>query len=160
MKTEVRICSHQALTGIGVRSFLHKRKVKTIVLYKSTGATCGQFQWSLNRISLSGCVSCHTPQSIRDKVKELFNAGKRLIDWNFAIKDGVVELSVDDEVLYSLKLNKKCAEAYGDVNSFSFTGMSCKSMFVWVPVEMELSSICGGSDQCGLDDDTDGIILD
>ncbi|XP_063693303.1 low-density lipoprotein receptor-like [Bolinopsis microptera] len=135
-------------TGIGVRSLVHKRKVKTIFLYKSDGATCGQFQWSLNRISLSGCISCHTPQRIRDKIKELGNGA---IDWNFAINDGVVELSVEGEILYTSKLTRQCAKAYGDVKSFSFTGMNCKSMFVWVIDGMDLSSVCGGADKCGAD---------
>ena len=131
--------------GIAVRSFLHKRKVKTIVLYKSDGDSVGQFQWSLNRISMTGCCSCRTPKRIRQKVKEL---PVGTVGWSFAINDGVVELSVEGEILYTLKLTRKCAEVYGEVKSFSFTGMSCKSSFAYASEEMELATICGGADKC------------
>ena len=131
--------------GIAVRSFLHKRKVKTIVLYKSDGVSVGQFQWSLNRISMSGCVSCQTPKRIKEKVKRL-PAGT--VGWSFAINDGLVELSVEGEILYTSKLTKKCAKVYGEVKSFSFTGMSCKSSFAYASEEMELATICGGADKC------------
>ncbi|XP_063692971.1 uncharacterized protein LOC134824898 [Bolinopsis microptera] len=131
--------------GIGVRSFLHKRKVKTIVMYKNDGDSIGQFQWSLNRISMSGCVSCHTPQRIRYKVKGL---PVGTVGWRFAINDGVVELSVEGEILFTSKLTRQCAEVYGDVKSFSFTGMSCKGSFAYASEEMKLATICGGADKC------------
>ncbi|XP_063692973.1 uncharacterized protein LOC134824899 isoform X2 [Bolinopsis microptera] len=131
--------------GIGVRSFLHNRKVKTIVMYNSDGDSIGQFEWSLKRISMSGCFRCQTPEGIRDKVKGL---PVGTVGWSFAINDGVVELSVEGEILFTSKLTRQCAEVYGDVKSFSFTGMSCKGSFAYASEEMKLATICGGADKC------------
>jgi len=131
--------------GIGVRSFLHNRKVKTIVMYNSDGDSIGQFEWSLKRISMSGCFRCQTPEGIRDKVKGL---PVGTVGWSFAINDGVVELSVEGEILFTSKLTRQCAEVYGDVKSFSFTGMSCKGSFAYASEEMKLATTCGGADKC------------
>jgi hypothetical protein len=118
--------------GIQVTSHLGRRRLNSIVLYGEDGSNIGKFQWSLRGIWLSGCIQCQTPAKLRRA-----RAAEGQTTWSFSIKDGVVRIIVDEEVLYEHVLVGECKERYSKAMRFAFYDMTCENTFLYRRVEME-----------------------
>jgi len=118
--------------GIQVTSHLGRKRLNSIVLYGEDGSNIGKFQWSLRGIWLSGCIQCQTPAELRRA-----RAAEGQTTWSFSIKDGVVRMTVDEEVLYEHVLVGECKERYSKAVRFAFSDMTCENTFLYRRVEME-----------------------
>ena len=117
--------------GITVTSALKRKTLNTIVLYDEEGEQIGKFQMSLRGIWLSGCVQCRAPVALRQARDEEGRA-----TWSFSLKDGVVKITVGEEVLYKQELVGECKEKYSRAVRFAFDDMSCENTFLYRRSEM------------------------
>lgn len=112
--------------GIQVTSKLNRRDLNSVVLYDKDGDEIGKFQWNMKGIRLTGCISCQTPARFR---KARAESGPTT--WDFSIKDGIVKISINSEVLYSNELQGECKERFSKVAKFAFYDMTCESTWTF-----------------------------
>ena len=105
--------------GITVRSQLRWK----IMLFDEDGNSIGTFQWNLKSIFLTGCIRCRSSPALR-KIKR----GSEAL-WNFSLKDGVLRIKMEGEVLFERELKGKCTERYATATRFSFYDMTCENAF-------------------------------
>ena len=133
--------------GITVTSTLNRKTLNTIVLYNEEGEQIGKFQMSLRGIWLSGCVQCRAPVALRQARDEEGRA-----TWSFSLKDGVVRITVGEDVLYEQELMGECKEKYSRAVRFAFDDMSCENTFLYRRGEMvageKITPDCSG--RCSL----------
>ncbi|KAL5258555.1 hypothetical protein ACHWQZ_G009140 [Mnemiopsis leidyi] len=117
--------------GITVTSTLTRKTLNNIVLYNEEGDQIGKFQMSLRGIWLTGCVQCRAPVALRQARDE-----EGRLTWSFSLKDGVVRITVGEEVLYEQELVGECKEKYSRAVRFAFDDMSCENTFLYRRSEM------------------------
>ena len=119
--------------GIAVRSLVKRKKYNSIVLYDEGGDAIGKFQWSKRGIFLTGCIACVTPRALKGKcIKDVQTL------WVVSITNGVLQIKIDDVVLYEHELKGECRERYSKAKRFAFYGIPDEnSSFSFVPEEME-----------------------
>ena len=129
--------------GIEVRSHIQWKKFNTIVLFDEDGRRLGNFEWSLSRLFLTGCVGCRTPRALRKASSAQYSS------WAIVMNDGFFRIKMEGEILFERKLSRKCAEVYGRASRFAFSDMSCENTFSFIPNEMEIGEkikrSCAGS---------------
>jgi len=118
--------------GITVTSKLNRRKLNSIVLYDDAGKEIGKFRWSLRGIWLTGCIQCMTPAQLRRA-----KAAEGPTTWSFSIKNGVVRIKINEEILYEQPLIGECKERYSKATRFAFYDMTCDNTFTYRRSEME-----------------------
>jgi len=123
MQCAVEYDLNNAVQGIKVQSLL-KNKLSSIVLYDEDGKAIGNFQLNKRKILLTGCVGCRTPPAMRAAVSSDMKTS-----WELSLKDSVLEIKIDGEVLFSQALKAECAEIYGKIKFFAFYEMDCDSKF-------------------------------
>ena len=130
--------------GIIVSSMVKRKQFNSIVLYDDDGNVLGSFQWSLNRIFLTGCISCLAPRAVRQAAK----SSDGQITWALTLKGGVVRIKIEGEVVYRYELKGPCAHKFSKVKRFAFSDMTCESSFKLLD-EMEpgasVTPDCAGS---------------
>ena len=111
-----------SLMGVQVTSKLKRKKYNTLVLYDEAGLEIGKFHWSRMRVFLTGgCIQCATPASVRRL--------RGVTTWNFSLKEGVIRIHVEGEVVFERQLKDKCATRYGGAKRFAFYNMGCENSF-------------------------------
>jgi len=119
--------------GITVTSKLKWRQYNNIVFYDEASKAIGKLRWSLRGIFLTGCMACQTPMAVR---RARTKGG--LTQWKFSVKNGLVEIAIKGNVVFSQKMAGECAEKYSKVASFAFNEMGCENTFTYHKNEMEL----------------------
>ena len=130
--------------GIMVTSQVRRRRLNSIMLFDEDGNAIGNFQWSLMRIFLTGCISCTTPPALKQAVK----ASEGQTTWVVSMRKGVLMIRIGGEVVYRKKLRGECGTRYSKVERFSFYDMTCENTFRLTD-EMEagdrVNSTCSGA---------------
>ena len=123
--------------GISVRSKLlwGSKRLNSIALYDEKGSILGHFQWGLSGIYLTGCMSCQTPPNLRRA-----RAPIGLTSWVFSLKNLVLQIKINEEVLFERELRGECAEHYSAVRRFAFDGMNCENRFL-LQSDMEVGAM-------------------
>ena len=130
-------------TGIVVTSQVKWRTHNTIVFYDEDGQIISKLEWSRQHIVLTGCATCKTPQALKDATSK-----EEPTTWGFSLKEGLLKVIVDGEVLYERQLPEECANIYLNIKRFAFSDMTCENTFTYQAHEMELGEMmtpdCGG----------------
>ncbi|KAL5250921.1 hypothetical protein ACHWQZ_G016605 [Mnemiopsis leidyi] len=123
--------------GISVRSTLHwgKKKLNSIVFYDEKGRILGRFQLGLSGIYLTGCIRCQTPSKLRRA-----RAPIGLTSWVLSLRNLVLQIKINEEVLFERKLRGECAYHYRAVRRFAFDGMNCENRFL-LQSDMEIGDM-------------------